>query len=213
MELLANMWELCPADQHSNIFFAVLFLQRLPRDIRVLLNHEDHGNLHLLAAKADQLVAFGGRTDTVAAATAAADYKTAWWLPYPARTSTTSTSATTSSRRSCHRQCPRGQARTSTRQLRRRWLGAQPASSTTTGVTATRPTTVQPPALGRETSKLGCRCCYPPWQASTRDRQQQWRLFPSGHRIIIQYHSAFFSSTSYRPSPPLSKRPADLVLG
>ena len=36
-ELLLNMWELCPADQHSNIFFAVLFLQHLPRDIRVLL--------------------------------------------------------------------------------------------------------------------------------------------------------------------------------
>ena len=70
-ELLADMWELCPANQHDNIFFAMLFLQRLPRDIRVLLTHEDHGDLRLLAAKADRLVAFGGRTDTVAAATAA----------------------------------------------------------------------------------------------------------------------------------------------
>ena len=67
-ELLADMWELCPADQHNNIFFAALFLQRLPREIRVLLSHEDHSDLRRLAAHADRLVAFGGRQDTVAAA-------------------------------------------------------------------------------------------------------------------------------------------------
>ena len=37
-ELLADTWELWPADQHSNIF-TVLFLQGLRRDIRVLLTH------------------------------------------------------------------------------------------------------------------------------------------------------------------------------
>ena len=67
-ELLADMLELCPPTQHNNVFFAVLFLQRLPRDIRVLLTHEDHTDLRRLAAHADRLVAFGGRTDTVAAA-------------------------------------------------------------------------------------------------------------------------------------------------
>ena len=67
------MWELCPSDQHSNIFFAFLFLQRLPRDIRVLLTHKDHSYLLLLVAKADCMVAFGSRTDTVAATTAADD--------------------------------------------------------------------------------------------------------------------------------------------
>ena len=74
-ELLADMWELCPVNQHDNIFFAMLFLQCLPRDIRVLLTHEDHGDLGRLVAKADQLVAFGGRTDTVAAATAADEHQ------------------------------------------------------------------------------------------------------------------------------------------
>ena len=72
-ELLANMWELCPADQHSNIFFTGLFLQHLPRDIRVLLTHEDHSDLRLLAVKAVHLVAFSGCTDTVTATTAADD--------------------------------------------------------------------------------------------------------------------------------------------
>ena len=66
-ELLADMLELCPADQQNNIFFAALFLQRLPREIRVLLTHEDHSDLRRLAAHADQLVAFGGRSDLVAA--------------------------------------------------------------------------------------------------------------------------------------------------
>ena len=67
-ELLADMWELCPADQHNNIFFSALYLQRLPREIRVLLSHEDHSDLRRLAPHADGLVAFGGPQDTVAAA-------------------------------------------------------------------------------------------------------------------------------------------------
>ena len=66
-ELLADMWELCPAGQHNNIFFAALFLQRLPSEIRVLLTHEDHTDLRQLAAHADRLVAFGGCNNTVAA--------------------------------------------------------------------------------------------------------------------------------------------------
>ena len=49
-ELLADMLELCPPTQHNNVFFAVLFLQRLPREIRVLLTHEDHTDLRRLAA-------------------------------------------------------------------------------------------------------------------------------------------------------------------
>ena len=67
-ELLADMWEVCPADEHNSKFFAALFLQRLPSHIRVLLTHENHADLRLLAAKADRLVAFGGHSSTVAAA-------------------------------------------------------------------------------------------------------------------------------------------------
>ena len=44
-ELVADMWEICPPMQHNSIFFAALFLQRLPRKIRVLLTHEDHSDL------------------------------------------------------------------------------------------------------------------------------------------------------------------------
>ena len=67
-ELLADMWEVYPANEHNSKFFAALFLQRLPSHIRVLLTHKNHADLRLLAAKADRLVAFGGHSSTVAAA-------------------------------------------------------------------------------------------------------------------------------------------------
>ena len=56
-ELLADMLEMCPAGQEGNVFFVGLFLQRLPREIRVLLSHEDHSNLRVLAARADRMLA------------------------------------------------------------------------------------------------------------------------------------------------------------
>ena len=67
-ELLVDMWEVCPPLQHNSIFFAALFLQRLPRDIRVLLTHEEYSDLRGLASHANQLIAFGGRQNIVATA-------------------------------------------------------------------------------------------------------------------------------------------------
>ena len=57
-QLLAEMLELCPREEHGSKLFAVLFLQRMLREIRVLLAHDDHSNLRVLAVKADQLLAF-----------------------------------------------------------------------------------------------------------------------------------------------------------
>jgi hypothetical protein len=54
-ELLAEMLELCPRGQESNIFFLFLFLQRLPRELRVLLDEDDNLTPRQLAAKADKL--------------------------------------------------------------------------------------------------------------------------------------------------------------
>jgi hypothetical protein len=39
-ELLAQMLELCPRGQEKNPFFTFLFLQRLPKELRVLLGDE-----------------------------------------------------------------------------------------------------------------------------------------------------------------------------
>jgi len=57
-QLLAAMLEVCPRDEHGSKLFAALFLQRLPRELRVLLAHDDHTDLRQLAAKADRLQAF-----------------------------------------------------------------------------------------------------------------------------------------------------------
>lgn len=67
-ELLADMLALCPAGQENNIFFVGLFLQRMPREIRILLSHEDHTDLRALATRADRLIVYGGKHDHVVTA-------------------------------------------------------------------------------------------------------------------------------------------------
>jgi hypothetical protein len=53
-ELMAHMLELCPRGQEKNEFFLFLFLQRLPRELRVLLG-DDFAEPWDLAARADRL--------------------------------------------------------------------------------------------------------------------------------------------------------------
>jgi hypothetical protein len=53
-ELLSHMMELCPRGEENNKFFWFLFLQRLPRELRVLLTEDDFGEPRELAAKADR---------------------------------------------------------------------------------------------------------------------------------------------------------------
>ena len=169
LELLADMWEVCPSDEHNSKFFAALFLQRLPSHIRVLLTHEDHSNLRLLAAKADQLVAFGGHSNTIAAAVEMSQED----LVLTSQQRTNSRRA--ANRRGSHRRCRRDprRRRRSTPPPRLPWPGTQRDCATTIGATATRPTTAPPPAPGRETSWLGCCWRYTPWQAGTHHGQQQ----------------------------------------
>lgn len=68
-ELLAVMMELCPRGQENNIFFQFMFLQRLPKEIRIMLAEDDHGDLRRLAEKADKLWSLHSRQghDLVAA--------------------------------------------------------------------------------------------------------------------------------------------------
>jgi hypothetical protein len=54
-ELMAAMLEICPRGEEKTDLFACLFLQRLPREIRILLADADHKDPKLLAEKADQL--------------------------------------------------------------------------------------------------------------------------------------------------------------
>jgi len=59
-ELLAHMLEVCPAGEERSMFFAYLFLHRLPQDLRIMLGDDDHQEVHVLARKADRLWAIHG---------------------------------------------------------------------------------------------------------------------------------------------------------
>jgi hypothetical protein len=67
-EMMAAMLEFCPRGEEKTNLFACLFLQRLPREIRVLLARVDHKDPKALAQQADELWALhDGRADSVAA--------------------------------------------------------------------------------------------------------------------------------------------------
>jgi hypothetical protein len=55
LAMLAAMLELCPRGEENTRTFAGLFLHRLPRELRILLAHEDLRDLKLSAARADVL--------------------------------------------------------------------------------------------------------------------------------------------------------------
>jgi hypothetical protein len=54
-DLMASVLEICPRGEEKTELFACLFLQRLPREIRVLLAKADHKDPKALADEADQL--------------------------------------------------------------------------------------------------------------------------------------------------------------
>ncbi len=53
--MLASMLELCPRGEEKSRLFMGMFLQRLPRELQILLAHEDLADLKMLAARADAL--------------------------------------------------------------------------------------------------------------------------------------------------------------
>jgi hypothetical protein len=54
-DLMVAMLEVCPRGEEKTEIFACLFLQRLPREIRVLLSEVDHKDPKALASQADRL--------------------------------------------------------------------------------------------------------------------------------------------------------------
>ncbi len=72
--MLAEMLEYCPAGESTTAVFAFLYLQRLPREIRVLLSEDDPANMRAIAEKADRLIAMHvPQSHDTCAAVAAAD--------------------------------------------------------------------------------------------------------------------------------------------
>jgi hypothetical protein len=76
-DLLAAMMELCPPAHTNSPFFLFFFLQRLPREIRVLLSKEDPADIRKISEKADHHVIHytPQQHDTVAALPLSSDDK------------------------------------------------------------------------------------------------------------------------------------------
>ena len=74
-ELLAVMLEICPRGQDTSLFFQYLYLQRLPRELRIMLAEDNHTDLRKIAEKADTLWAIHAKQshDVVAAVEPEAD--------------------------------------------------------------------------------------------------------------------------------------------
>jgi hypothetical protein len=72
-ELMSEMLEICPRGEEKSELFACLFMQRLPREIRVLLAKVDHKDPKQLAEQADHYWGLHDSPATVAAVSPAAD--------------------------------------------------------------------------------------------------------------------------------------------
>jgi hypothetical protein len=72
-ELLAEMLRLCPRGQKNNAFFNCLFLNKLPRELRILFSEADMADKQALGARADLFAAHNIKQahDVVAAVAAA----------------------------------------------------------------------------------------------------------------------------------------------
>ncbi len=55
--MLAKMLDFCPAGKSATAVFAYLFLQRLPREISILLSEDDPADMQAIADKAGRLIA------------------------------------------------------------------------------------------------------------------------------------------------------------
>jgi hypothetical protein len=86
-ELLAEMLRFCPRGEENSVFFNCLFLQKLPREMRVLLSEADMADKRLLSERADQIWAHNAHLhhDTVASISSEPEVDGAVAVVQPAR--------------------------------------------------------------------------------------------------------------------------------
>ena len=73
MELLTEMMELVKPGEEKTQLFAMLFMRRLPAQVRVQLTEDDHSDLRALALKADRCAATLAHKATAFAVAAVSD--------------------------------------------------------------------------------------------------------------------------------------------
>jgi hypothetical protein len=68
-ELLAEMLRYCPRGEENSVFFNCLFLQKLPRELRILLSEADMADKRLFSERADQIWAHNAQLHHVGVTT------------------------------------------------------------------------------------------------------------------------------------------------
>jgi hypothetical protein len=154
--MMAAMREMCPRGEEKTNLFACLFLQRLPREIRVLLSRVDHKDPKLLAEEADALWTLHGQSAAIAAVPAVFD------LPVTADDSTVAAVRQGNGATLGGGEAAVAAARAAAAvppALRRprppERLAWRRASATNTGGLVRMPISVSSPAIGRETPLPG----------------------------------------------------------
>jgi hypothetical protein len=174
------MLELCPRGQEANEFFLFLFLQRLPKELRIMLGDDPGHDARALAAKADKLWAYHShqQPNAVAAVAAAGSDK--------------EEESQVAAVRGAAKGRPSGRANRVLAATRRGaaatervqapppppWRGILRASAFSTGGSATRRITVSLPAAGRETSDPGVSQRRRPWYTGSHRGRDHRKAFP-----------------------------------
>ncbi len=167
-EMMAAMLETCPRGEEKTNLFACIFLQRLPREIRVLLAKADHKDPKTPATQADELWALHDTSNGgggVAAVQESSDSDFVAAISGDRRRGGGSARGKTrgSGRGRGGRAAPRLPPGCPSRRLPRR-PGWPPGSASSTGDMERPPIPVSSPAAGRETAVPG---------ATKRGRPQQ----------------------------------------
>jgi hypothetical protein len=61
LEILAEMLRLCPKGQENNSFFNCLFLNKLPKDLQILLSEADMTDMQALGTRVDLFIAHNSK--------------------------------------------------------------------------------------------------------------------------------------------------------
>jgi hypothetical protein len=208
-ELLAEMLRLCPRGQENNAFFNCLFLNKLPRELRILLSEADMADKQALGARADLFAAHNSKQahDVVAAVAAGSSSEQ--------EGEETTVAAIRPGAVSGQRGSGGGQWGGSWRGKKKQGRGGgsgsgqqvshtlthadQPGCASTTSATGLRLRSARPPAPGRETRRPGAGQRRRRRAADPHAGPDIQQAFPRGHWGFIQHPATSLFSTCLGP--------------